>query len=395
MTNYLIRRGFQMVIVVMLATIAIYGLLNAVPGGPLSGLNLATDAKDRLSPEDIARLEAALGLNKPVYLAYITWLTGEDWLNEVGNALGNPGPAEKMFETGTWRDYQSPTCQDAGGTNEGADPTKATPCGGGVIRWDWGQSWRLARGQEVTTVIGSRVGNTVILMASVTVISLLIALPIGIISAVRQYSRLDYAVTTFSFFGISMPVFWFGLLVIILFGVKFQQWGLPFFPTGDVFTTRVIPGSIQDLLNIQPRSLADRIIHLVLPVSVLTLLYLAGWGRFMRSSMLEVLRQDYVRTARSKGLQERMVILKHAARNALIPLITIVVFQIPGIFSGAILTETIFNYPGMGRLFIDSLTRDDWPIVMALLFITAILVVIATLIGDVLYTIVDPRIRFN
>jgi peptide/nickel transport system permease protein len=379
----------------MLATIAIYGLLNAVPGGPLSGLNLATDAKDRLSPEDIARLEAALGLNKPVYLAYITWLTGEDWLNEVGNALGNPGPAEKMFETGTWRDYQSPTCQDAGGTNEGADPTKATPCGGGVIRWDWGQSWRLARGQEVTTVIGSRVGNTVILMASVTVISLLIALPIGIISAVRQYSRLDYAVTTFSFFGISMPVFWFGLLVIILFGVKFQQWGLPFFPTGDVFTTRVIPGSIQDLLNIQPRSLADRIIHLVLPVSVLTLLYLAGWGRFMRSSMLEVLRQDYVRTARSKGLQERMVILKHAARNALIPLITIVVFQIPGIFSGAILTETIFNYPGMGRLFIDSLTRDDWPIVMALLFITAILVVIATLIGDVLYTIVDPRIRFN
>jgi peptide/nickel transport system permease protein len=133
----------------------------------------------------------------------------------------------------------------------------------------------------------------------------------------------------------------------------------------------------------------------VLPVSVLTLLYLAGWSRFMRSSMLEVLRQDYVRTARSKGLQERMVILKHAARNALIPLITIVVFQIPGIFSGAIITETIFNYPGMGRLFIDSLNRDDWPIVMALLFITAILVVLATLIGDILYTIVDPRIRFD
>jgi peptide/nickel transport system permease protein len=232
-------------------------------------------------------------------------------------------------------------------------------------------------------------------MTSVTVISLLIALPIGIISAVRQYSRLDYAVTTFSFFGISMPVFWFGLLMIILFGVQFQQWGLPFFPTGDVFTTRVISGSIQDVLGIQPYSLADRIIHLVLPVSVLTLLYLAGWSRFMRSSMLEVLRQDYVRTARSKGLRERMVILKHAARNALIPLITIVVFQIPGIFSGAIITETIFNYPGMGRLFIDSLNRDDWPIVMALLFITAILVVLATLIGDILYTIVDPRIRFD
>ena len=115
----------------------------------------------------------------------------------------------------------------------------------------------------------------------------------------------------------------------------------------------------------------------------------------MRGSMLEVLRQDYVRTARSKGLRERSVIMRHAFRNALIPIITIVVFQIPGIFGGAILTETIFNYPGMGRLYIDALSRDDWPIVMALLFITAILVVIATLIGDILYTVVDPRIRFN
>ena len=384
-----------MIVVVFFATIAIYGLLNAVPGGPLSGLNLAADAKDRLSDEDIARLEATLGLNKPVYLAYLTWMFGEDWLDEVGAAIGNPGPAEKMFETGTWADFQSPTCKAAGGTNSGADPNKSTPCNGGVIRWDWGESWSLARGQDVTSVIGSRVVNTVILMATVTVISLVIAIPIGIISAVKQYSRLDYAVTTFSFFGIAMPIFWFGLLVVILFGLQFKEWGLPFFPTGDVFTTRVVPGSIQDVLNIQPRSLADRAIHLVLPVMVLTLLYLAGWSRFMRSSMLEVLRQDYVRTARSKGLRERIVIIRHAARNGLIPLITIVVFQIPGIFGGAIITETIFNYPGIGRLYIDALNRDDWPIVMALLFITAILVVIATLIGDILYTVVDPRIRFE
>ena len=395
MTNYLIRRGFQMTVVVILATIAIYGLLNAVPGGPLSGLFLNPDPKSKPSPEEIARIEASLGLNKPVYLRYITWMTGEDWLDEVGDTIGNPGPPEKMFETKTWRGYQSPTCQNAGGTNAGADPNRPLPCRGGVLRWDWDQSWSLAKGQPVSAVIGSRISNTLILMTSVAILSLLIALPIGIISAVRQYSRLDYAVTTFSFFGISMPSFWFGLLIIILFGIKFQEWGLPFFPTGDVFTTRIIPGSIQDLLSIQPYSVADRIVHLVLPVSVLTLLYLAIWGRFLRSSMLEVLRQDYVRTARSKGLRERMVILKHAARNALIPLITIVVFQIPGIFSGAIVTETIFNYPGMGRLFIDSLGRNDWPIVMALLFITAILVVLATLIGDILYTIVDPRIRFD
>lgn len=395
MTNYLIRRGFQMILVVLMATVAIYGLLNAVPGGPLSGLNMAADAKDRFSAQELARLEAAIGLNKPFYLAYLTWMAGEDWLDEVGSAIGHPGPAAKMWATGTWVDYQSPLCQEAGGTNSNWDGRGSSPCGRGVLRWDWGQSWSLARGQTVTAVIGSRVVNTVILMASVTVISLLIAVPIGLISAVKQYSRLDYAVTTFSFFGIAMPIFWFGLLMIILFGLKFREWGLPYFPTGDVFTTRVLPGSVQQVLNIQPKSLADRIVHLVLPVSALTLLYLAGWSRFLRGQMLEVLRQDYVRTARAKGLRERVVIVKHAARNALIPLITIVVFQIPGIFSGAIVTETIFNYPGMGRLFIDALNRNDWPIVMALLFITAILVVFATLIGDLLYTVVDPRIRFE
>jgi peptide/nickel transport system permease protein len=395
MTSYLIRRGLQMVLVVLLATVAIFGLLNAVPGGPLSGINMGASSRERFSPQEIARIEQALGLNKPFYLAYFTWLLGEDWLDEVGAALGNPGPADKMFDTGTWVDFQSPTCADAGGTNEGANADRKLPCDRGVLRWDWGDSWALARGQSVTSVIGSRVTNTIILMSTVTVISLIIAVPIGIISAVRQYSKLDYAVTTFSFFGIAMPVFWFGLIMIMIFTLKFREWGLPYFPSGDVFTTRVTPGSIQDVLGITPYTLADRIVHLFLPVTVLTLLYLAGWSRFMRSSMLEVLRQDYVRTARAKGLHERAVIAKHAARNALIPLITIVVFQIPGIFSGAILTETIFNYPGMGRLFIDALGRDDWPIVMAILFISAILVVIATLIGDILYTVVDPRIRFD
>ncbi|WP_374688378.1 ABC transporter permease [Promineifilum sp.] len=395
MTSYLIRRALQMIMVVIVATIAIFALLHAVPGGPLSGLNMAVGAKNRLSPQEIARIEQTLGLNKPFYLAYLTWLLGEDWVDEVGNAIGNPGPTDKMYVTGTWADFQSPVCAAAGGTNRGADPTKTPPCSRGILRWDWGESWALARGQTVTSVIGSRVKNTIILMTTVTVISLVIAVPIGIISAVRQYSKLDYVVTTFSFFGIAMPVFWFGLLMVMLFTLKFQEWGLPYFPSGDVFTTRVTAGSIQDVLNIEPRTLSDRIVHLFLPVTVLTLLYLAGWSRFMRSSMLEVLRQDYVRTARAKGLRERAVVAKHAARNALIPLVTIVVFQIPGIFSGAILTETIFNYPGMGRLFIDALGRDDWPIVMAILFISAILVVIATLVGDVLYTIVDPRIRFE
>jgi peptide/nickel transport system permease protein len=385
-----------MVGVVIAATIAIYALLNFVPGGPLSGLNLASDAKARLSANDIARIEAMLGLNKPIYLAYLTWLLGEDWVNEVGAVLGDPGDETKMGEYGSWMGFQSFTCQDAGGSNEGwVDDGKPVPCGRGILRGDFGESWKLATGQPVTKVIGSRLKNTVILMTTVAVLSLVVAIPIGIISAVRQYSTLDYMVTTFSFFGTAMPAFWFGLLLIIFFGVQFQQWGLPAFPTGDVTTIRVLQPSLVYSLGIEPGSLADRIVHLILPTTMLSLLSLAGWSRFMRSSMLEVLRQDYVRTARAKGLLERTVVLKHAARNALIPLITIVVFEIPGIFGGAVLTETIFNYPGMGRLFIEALNRDDWPIVMAFLFISSILVVIATLIGDILYTIIDPRIRFE
>ncbi len=396
MTNYLIRRTFQMVLVVLVATLVIYVILLAAPGGPLSGLNQAGDQKSRLTKQDILRIEQALGLNRPLYLGYLTWLAGEDWVDEVGNLLGNPGDPQKMLFTGTWSDFQSPPCQKAGGTNAGAQVTLTTaPCSGGILRFDFGESWTVSRGQSVITIIQSRMGNTIRLLVTVTVLSLVIAIPMGIISAVKQYSVLDYVVTTFGFFGISMPVFWFGLMLIMLFGFAFRNMGLPFFPSGGTQALRILPGSVQDVLGISKGSVADMAVHLVLPTMMLTLVYLAGWTRFMRSSMLEVLRQDYVRTARAKGLRERVVIYKHAARNALIPIITIVVFQLPDIFSGAVLTETIFAYPGMGRLFIDALGRDDWPIIMAFLYINAILVVIATLIGDLLYTIVDPRIRFS
>ena len=154
-------------------------------------------------------------------------------------------------------------------------------------------------------------------------------------------------------------------------------------------------GSLEALLNVSKGTFVDRFMHIILPAAMLSLVYMAGWSRYMRSSMLEVLRQDYVRTARAKGLIERMVITKHALRNALIPIITIVVLQIPSLFGGAILTETIFSYPGIGRLYFEALGKSDWPVVMAILFITAILVVISTLLGDVLYTMVDPRIRFK
>jgi peptide/nickel transport system permease protein len=509
MTAYLIRRAFQMSIVVLLSTFAIYSLLNIAPGGPLSGLQLAADRNTRISEADIARLEAYLGLDKPMTLRYLTWLLGDDWLGadwvyvslpqyseiktgrdsepiikidrttgvqyyefdkhrfwaDPGVALINPGymlwvwgpetapdeyqaqaikvkpppQAEVPEDIAIWghvfsQDRYNVVIKDLNGkpytiiTDEATvwnfPPGEGLPRpeegrwlrmswltgpGGllgsyaafhgttqGMLRLDLGFSWKLAPSQPVSELIMSRLGNTILLMSTAILLSLVIGIPIGIYSAVHQYSKMDYVATTFAFFGSAMPIFWFGLMLILVFTYQFKLWGLPFMPsTGVVSVREAPPGSFLDLINVTPGSLVDRGIHLILPAIMLALLYMAGWSRYSRSSMLEVLRQDYVRTARAKGLFERVVVIKHALRNALIPVITILVFDIAAIFSGAILTETIFSYPGMGRLYFDALAQSDWPVVMAYLFIVAVLVVIATLIRDIIYTIVDPRIRFT
>lgn len=364
-----------MTIVVIIASMAIYFLLWLAPGGPLDELRMmgrGGRANQGFTEEQIQRIAEYLGLHRGPLWGYLAWLTGEDWFDAIGR-----------------EDLQTSSCRAAEST-----------CTRGVIRGDFGTSWQVARGSPVSDVLLSRLRNTMILMVSSTILSLAIAIPIGIYSAVKQYSRLDYITTTFSFFGTAMPVFWFGLMMIILFGGNqsplYKAFGFPYLPTGNVTLVRApLPGSLLELLGATPGSWVDIAVHAILPTTVLSLLYMAGWSRFMRSSMLEVLRQDYVRTARAKGLRERVVIIKHAMRNALIPLITIVVFQIPGIFGGATITETVFNWPGMGFLYVYALGANDYPVAMAFLFISAILVVIASLLGDILYTIVDPRIRFS
>jgi peptide/nickel transport system permease protein len=266
----------------------------------------------------------------------------------------------------------------------------------GMLRMDFGFSWKLQPSQPVSALIMSRLGNTILLMSTAILLSLIVGIPIGVYSAVHQYSKTDYVATTFAFFGSAMPVFWFGLMLILVFTYYFKEWGLPYMPaTGVVSVREAQPGSVLAMVNASPGSLVDRGVHLILPAIMLGLLYMASWSRYSRSSMLEVLRQDYVRTARAKGLLERIVVIKHALRNALIPVVTILVFDIAAIFAGAILTETVFSYPGMGRLYFDALSANDWPVVMAYLFISAVLVVIFTLIRDIVYTVIDPRIRFS
>ncbi|MHB1414212.1 MAG: ABC transporter permease [Chloroflexota bacterium] len=320
MRNYLIRRLGEMVILLLLISGLVFVILSFVPGGPLDMLIFGNP---RITPGEIQRLTQMLGLDKPLHVRYVEWLTD-------------------------------------------------------VIRGDWGDSWRVAYGRPVTEIIFSRLDNTLVLMTLATLTSVAIALPIGIISAIRQYSWTDYFVTSLSFFGMSMPTFWFGIMLIVIFAV-----GLHWFPTGGV----VDYGYEGDLLN--------RVRHLVLPVTVLSLYNVATWSRFVRSSMLEILRMDYMRTARAKGLRENVVVIKHGLRNALIPVITMLALEIPNLFSGAIITENVFSYPGMGRLFWDAVMAADWPVVQGLVVITAFLVIASNLVADVTYAVVDPRIRYD
>jgi peptide/nickel transport system permease protein len=245
------------------------------------------------------------------------------------------------------------------------------------VHGNLGESWTIARGQPVNNIIGSRLPNTVMLMTTGLLFSLLIAIVIGTISAVRQYSLLDNLFTAFSFFGISIPAFWFGLIMLKFFGLE-----LKIFPVGGIYSV----GHQDDYL--------DRLWHLILPMIVLSLLQVAQWSRFLRSSLLETLRQDYIRTARAKGQVERLVLFRHAFRNALIPLVTVIALAIPSLFGGAIFTETIFNWPGMGQLLIGAVGALDWPVAMGVVIITAALTIVANFVADVAYVVVDPRIRY-
>jgi peptide/nickel transport system permease protein len=237
-----------------------------------------------------------------------------------------------------------------------------------------------------------------------TLFSIILALPIGVYSAVKQYSWADYLVTALSFFGASMPTFFFGILMIIVFSVT-----LHWLPAAGGVSTPGLPGDIISAIanfftlgqahpEIAGRELTlflDGLKHLLMPAVVLSLFNLAQYSRFVRSSMLEVLRQDYMRTARAKGVVERIVILKHGLRNALIPVVTIIMLTIPTLFTGAIVTETIFSWPGMGRLFIDGISQVDWPLVQGILVIAAFLVVIFNLLADISYALIDPRIQYS
>ncbi len=317
MTQYLIRRFLQGMLTLFAITVIVFLLAGAYPGGIMN----AYEENPDVTAEDYARLRAKYGLDDPIPVRYFKWL-------------------------------------------------------GNVVRGDLGTSF--VSKQPVIEEIGQRLPNTLLLMGVALVVTLLIAIPLGIVSALRQYSFLDTTLTALAFAGNSLPVFWFGLLLIIVFHV----------------TLGWFPGSGMTTLG-QPFSLGDLLRHMVLPVTMLALVTAAGYMRYMRSSMLDVKSQDYMRTARAKGLRERQINLRHGLRNALIPLVTLLAFEIPALFGGALYTETIFSWPGMGRLFYERAVKGDLPMTMALVLIFSALTIVAMFVADVVYTFLDPRIKLD
>jgi peptide/nickel transport system permease protein len=241
---------------------------------------------------------------------------------------------------------------------------------------DWGQSFRDS--QPVLAVIGSRLPATLELMIAAILIAIVTGIAIGIMGAVRRYSVFDMLATVGAMIALSIPTFWFGLVTIYIFAVKLQ-----WLPAGNRAT---IGGS---------GSFLDYLHHLIAPALVLALVEVAVWSRYMRSSMLDVINQDYIRTARAKGLPERTVLLRHAFRNALLPMITLAGLELPNLLGGALVAETVFTWPGMGRLFLDSLGYRDYPVVMGILMFSAILVLLGNLLADLLCAVADPRIRLT
>ena len=257
---------------------------------------------------------------------------------------------------------------------------------GALARGDFGAS--LAQGRPVADILRDALPNTLVLTGCALVLMFLIGILIGTIQAIRQYSLIDNILSGVALFFYSMPSFWLALMLMLIFALKAYQWGWPvaFPPTG-------VTSVDYDLLGLGGR-IADRVMHLVLPVTTLTLALAAGVARYTRGQMLEVIRQDYVRTARAKGLPERTVIGKHALRNSLIPVVTLLGLYLPFLFGGTVFVEKIFAWPGMGRVIVDAILQRDYPVVMATSFVFAALTILGNLIADVLYAVVDPRIRY-
>jgi peptide/nickel transport system permease protein len=324
MRTYALRRILQTIPILFIISVLLFFMVRAAPGGPLT----AARRNPNITEEQLQKLEHQLGLDRPLPVQYADWVVN-------------------------------------------------------MFRGDMGQSIKFHR--PVSEMIAERIPNTLLLVGLSFLVTLLIALPVGILSARKPYSLFDYIATTITFMGQSLPVYWLGLGLILIFYVTLKNPinGNPLFPGGGMNTI----GKEGDLL--------DTLWHLVLPVTALSLGWAAWYSRFLRSSMLDVLHEDYVRTARAKGVVERLVYYKHALRNAILPLVTLIALDLPTLFAGALFVETIFSWPGMGRLFWDAARGRDYPVLLGVVMITAVLIIVCNIIADLAYGLLDPQVKYE
>jgi peptide/nickel transport system permease protein len=345
MTRYLIRRVLQAIPTFLGVTLITFVIIKLAPGDPV--MQMTFDPK--IKPETREKIRHQLGLDRPIAVQYLVWLVGNDWMQYLG---------EEVDERALTR---------------------------GVLRLDFGKSYFEKR--PATQMVLERVPATVQLNIAALLIAYLIGLPIGIFSAARQNGAFDNGSRVMAVIFNSMPGFWLSLMVMMLFAVKFKAWGLPHIAMGGMYT--ITPD------NALKYNVWDRLVHLLPPALVLATGGIAGMSRYMRTEMLEIIHQDYVRTARAKGLTERVVTWVHTGRNALIPIATMLGPQITGLLGGAVITETIWSWPGLGRMFVEANFKRDYPVVLAGFVIGTIAVILGNMLSDVLYAAFDPRVRFS
>jgi peptide/nickel transport system permease protein len=322
MISYLTKRTLMLIPLLFGITLITFAVIHLAPGEPVE---MQTAMNPKVSAEARQRMREFYGLDKPLHVQYISWLKR-------------------------------------------------------LAKLDFGRSFA-PDGRPVTDKIRERIPITLSLNIIALILEFGLAVPIGILAAIRQDTLVDKSITVFVFLGFAIPTFWLALLLMYLFGVK-----LGWLPISGLHSL----GS--DGMS-TPAWFADLLKHLILPVGVATFGSLAGLSRYMRSTMLEVIRQDYITTARAKGLAERTVIMRHAVRNALLPVITLLGFSLPGLIGGSVIFETIFAIPGMGQLFYQGVMMRDYPLVMGILVIGALLTLIGNLLADICYSAADPRIR--
>lgn len=380
MTTYILRRLLQAIPQLIIISIILFMLMQSI-GDPIATLGARIPPK----AEDKERLRRQMGLDLPVFFIDckteklpitpgIKRTLGEKVTNMFTNTDCKYGLYNQYLVWLVGNDWRM---IDMNGDGIPETPGKRA----GVLRGDLGNS--LVTRRPVIESIVDRLPNTLLLMVTTEIVIIILSLALGLYSALRPYSTFDNIVTGLSFVGFSMPVFWLALSLMYLFAVNFRRWGLPYLPTVGMFDPAV------------GKTPLELIKHMILPVATLSIISVAGYSRFVRSSLLETLGQDYVRTARAKGLRSMVVVMRHALPNAALPFITLIGLDIPFLLAGAVVTESIFAWPGMGRLFVDHIERADFPMLMGILMLIAVAVVVFQIVTDVVYSFVDPRIRLG